>query len=105
MSMSDRNRYWLEWIRTTLAKTEAQELVSSLAPDQRDQLAKEDYVWIRGTGVVFRDPEGDLHLARFTHGAHFRTRQGELYIGSDGKAKRVAPVRIVRSAEEGTDRR
>ena len=84
-------RHWLEWTRTTLSHTEAEQVLSSLTPDQRDHLAKEDYVWIRGTGVVFRDPEGELRRARFTHGTHFRTRHGEFYIGSSGEARQVTP--------------
>ena len=83
-------RRWLEWTRTALSDTEA-EKVLSLTPDQRDHLAKEDYVWIPGTGVVFRHAAGGLRRARFTHGVHFRTRQGEFYIGPDGEAKRLAP--------------
>ena len=103
--MSDRNRHWLEWTRTTLSESEAEDLASSLTPDQRDQLAKQDHVWIRGTGVLFRDPVGQLRRARFTHGAHFETRHGELYIVSSGEAKRVAPrIRVPDAAEEGGDR-
>jgi hypothetical protein len=94
--------HWLDWTRTDLSDTEAEELVASQTPDQRDHLAKEDFVWIRGTGVLFRDPLGKHRRARFTHGTHFRTRHGEFYVESGGEAKRVAPAANRARSREST---
>jgi hypothetical protein len=86
-----RTSHWLDWTRTDLSETEAAALLAALTTDQREHLAREDYVWVEGMGVVFRDPQGGFRRARFTHGTHFRTRRGEFYIGSGGKVIRVAP--------------
>ena len=87
--MTLRTSHWIDWTRTDLAEEEARELVAGLSPDQRDHLAKEDFVWIPPAGVLFRDPAGNLRRACFTHGTYFRTARGEFYIGSGGETRRI----------------
>jgi hypothetical protein len=80
---------WVEWVRTALTPDERSELLSTFTPEQAEYLVKEDYVWVPGVGVVWMAPDHTLQRLRFTHGAHFRTRQGEFYIDSEGSTRRV----------------
>ena len=90
-TVGSQMKHWIEWTRTDLIGEEAGEFVAALTPEQRDQLAKEDFVWSRTNGVLFRDPAGRLRRGRFTHGTHFRTAGGEFYIDSTGATTRIQP--------------
>ena len=87
---------WVEWVRTALTPAERSELLSTFTPEQAEYLVKEDYVWVRGLGVVWMSPDQTLQRLRFTHGACFRTRQGDFYIDSEGSTRKVpAAARVV----------
>ena len=75
------------WSQTTLAPLERDALLRELTSVQRAQLEEHEHVWVAGTGVLWKHPNGDLRRARFTHGAHFRTKRGEFYIDSEGSAR------------------
>ena len=72
------------WSQTTLAPLERDALLRTLTPLQIAQLEQHEHVWVAGTGVLWMHPDGALRRARFTHGAHFRTKRGEFYIDSEG---------------------
>lgn len=82
---------WVEWTRTTLPPRQREELLAAATSEQKAHLLEHDYVWVEGVGVLWNPPyDAPLRRARFTHGTYFRTRRGELYIGSEGRA-RVIP--------------
>lgn len=84
---------WVEWVRTSLSPKERSELLSTFTPEQAEYLAKEDYVWVRGVGVVWMSSDHTLQRLRFTHGAYFRTSRGSFYIDSEGSTRIVHPNR------------
>jgi hypothetical protein len=75
-----------EWTRTHLLPRERDELTAALTPVQRAHLFSQDYVWVPGSGVLWKQPDGVLRRARFTHGVHFETQRGEFYTDSEGSA-------------------
>ena len=81
------------WTQTTLAPLERDALLSALTSVQTAQLEEHDHVWVAGTGVLWKHPDGDLRRARFTHGTHFRTKRGEFYIDSEGSAQALSKER------------
>jgi hypothetical protein len=77
--------HWSEWTRTLVQPREREELWAGLTSEQRADLLERDYVFVPGTGVLWRPPDGaPWRRARFTHGTHFRTQRGEFYIDSEG---------------------
>ncbi len=80
---------WVEWVRTALTPDERSELLSTFTPEQAEYLVKEDYVWVRGLGVVWMSPDRTLQRLRFTHRANFRTKQGDFCIDSEGSTRKV----------------
>lgn len=84
---------WVEWVRTTLTSQEGAELLSTLTTEQEEHLAKEEYVWLRGIGVLWKAPDQMLHRARFTHGTYFDTTHGEFHIDSEGNTRRLPVTR------------
>jgi hypothetical protein len=83
---------WVEWARTTLDPEEREALLFTLTPAQATSLAKDDHVWVPGTGVVWISPDQLLRRARFTHGAFFRTKHGDFFIDSQGQTSDRAPI-------------
>jgi hypothetical protein len=75
-----------EWTQTHLLPRERDELSAALTPVQRAHLLSQDYVWVPGSGVLWKQPDGVLRRARFTHGTHFQTQRGEFYMDSEGSA-------------------
>ena len=84
----------IEWTRTRLQPQEREELLAALTSEQKAQLLEHDYVWVEGVGVLWNPPDGDLRRARFTHGTHFQTQRGEIYIDSEGSARELPNHRI-----------
>ena len=80
----------IDWRATGLAPREREDLLTALTPEQNQHLLEYDYVWIEGTGVLWKPPSGALRRARFTHGAHFRTGRGEFYIDSEGGVRELS---------------
>jgi hypothetical protein len=82
----------IDWTRTKLQPHEREELLTALTSEQKEQLLEHDYVWVKGTGVLWKPPDGALRRARFTHGTHFQTQRGEFYIDSDGSVRELLPA-------------
>jgi hypothetical protein len=75
MSQATRQAPWIEWTRTALQPREREELLAALTAEP-------------GVGVVFRPEDGGPEQrARFTHGRHFRTPRGELYVDAEGRVR------------------
>ena len=89
-----RGAEWIDWTQTRLQPREREELLMALGPEQKAHLVEQDYVWVKGTGVLWNPPDGALRRARFTHGAHFQTQRGEFYIDSEGGAHELSNQRI-----------
>ena len=81
--MPDQSR--CEWTRTHLLPRERDELTAALTSAQQAHLSLHDYVWVPGS-VLWKQPDGVLRRARFTHGTHFETQRGEFYMDSEGSA-------------------
>jgi hypothetical protein len=84
-----RRTEWIDWTRTKLHPQEREDLLTALTPEQKQQLLEHDYVWVKGSGVLSRPPNGALRRARFTHGTYFRTQRGEFYIGPEGGVREL----------------
>jgi len=80
----------IDWTRCALEPLEREDLLGALTRKQKTHLSLHDYVWVEGTGVLWKPPDGALRRARFTHGAHFQTRLGEFYIDSEGSVRALA---------------
>ena len=52
-------------------------------------MLERDYVWVKGSGVLWKTRDGALRRAQFTHGTYFRTERGEFYIDSDGSVREL----------------
>jgi hypothetical protein len=89
-----RETKWIEWTRTRLPPQERERLQAALTSEQKANLLERDYVWVEGVGVLWNSSDGDLRRARFTHGTHFRTQRGELYIDSEGSARELSNRRL-----------
>jgi hypothetical protein len=81
----------IEWTRTRLQPREHEELMAALTSEQKAHLLEHDYVWDKEVGVLWNPPHGDpMRRTRFTHGTHFQTQRGELYIDSEGSAREIS---------------
>jgi hypothetical protein len=96
-----RGTEWIDWCRTDLQPHERDDLLAALTSEQKKRLVEHDYVWVKGTGVLWNPPDGALRRARFTHGTHFRTERGEFYIDSEGSVRE--PLRAETPEGEATD--
>jgi hypothetical protein len=85
-----------EWTRTHLLPRERDELSAALTPAQRAHLFSQDYVWVPGSGVLWKQPDGVLRRARFTHGVHFETQHGAFYMDSEGTAHTLSRTAATR---------
>ena len=84
-----RESQWIDWTRTRPQPQKREDLLTALTSAQKAHLLEHDYVWVKGSGVLWNPPDGALRRARFTHGTHFRTQRGEFYIESDGSAREL----------------
>jgi hypothetical protein len=79
-----RRSAWIEWTRSRLSASQAERELGGFTPDERARLERDGWVWKPGR-VSWLDPRGDLHHTLYTHGAYFRTAQGEFHIDSEGR--------------------
>ena len=97
-----RENQWIKWTKTRLEPGERDQLLAALTSKQKTQLLEQDYVRVERVGVLWNPPNGaPLRRARFTHGFHFQTDRGDLYIDSEGIA-RLIPRRA--DAQSGRER-
>lgn len=82
--------HWIEWTGTRLQSRDRKALLAGLTPEQNAHLREHDYVFVEGSGVLWRPPGGEpCRRARFTHGTHFRTQRGEFYVDSEGGVREL----------------
>ena len=87
----------IDWARMRLRPREREELLTqerddmltALTPEQKEHLLEHDYVWVKGSGVLWKRPDGAPRRAQFTHGTYFRTESGECYIDSEGSVREL----------------
>jgi hypothetical protein len=106
-----RGAEWIDWRRTklqplereNLLTQEREELLTALTSEQTEHLLEHDYVWVKGTGVLWKPPDGALRRAQFTHGTYFQTERGEFYIDSDGSVRELLRAEVTEgeSSHEG----
>ena len=92
-----RGAEWIDWTQTRLQPREREELLTqerddmvvALTSGQKEHLLEYDYVWVKGSGVLWKPPDAALRRAQFTHGTYFRTERGEFYIDSDGSVREL----------------
>jgi hypothetical protein len=87
----------IDWTRMKLQPQEREDLLTherenmltALTSEQREHLLEHDYVWVKGSGVLWKHPGGALRRAQFTHGTYFGTEIGDFYIDSDGSVREL----------------
>jgi hypothetical protein len=92
-----RGAEWIDWTRTRLQPCEREHLltqerehmVTALTSEQKERLFEYDYIWVKGSGVLWKAPDGALRRAQFTHGTYFRTKRGKFYIDSEGSVREL----------------
>jgi hypothetical protein len=84
---------WTDWARTELGPEERENIRAALSTDQQQRLADDHYVWVAGVGILWTPPDRALRRARFTHGFHFDTENGEFYVDSAGNTRRMTGMR------------